>query len=127
MRRQQGFTILEVLVGFLVAALLLGVILSAFAGGLRNLVQTDRYSQAALVAQSRLAELGVVAPLQEGIYEGRDDSGYGWQVSVSPLAWEFYAQLQERERVLYKVDVRVYWQNAGRLSNYHLSSLRLGQ
>lgn len=127
MVRQKGFTILEVLVGFVVAALLLSIILSAFAGGLRNLVQTDRYSQAALIAQSRMAELGVTSPLQEGHFEGRDESGYGWQVTVAPLAWEFFTQLQDQGRVLYKVDVRVYWQSAGRLSNFELSSLRLAQ
>lgn len=125
---QRGFTILEVLVGFVIAALLLSVILSAFAGGLRGLSRTDRISQAALVAQSRLAEVGHSVPLQAGYHEGRDASGYSWQVGIEPLRWELAGQLQERERVLYRVSARVLWdEGRGRTARYDLVTLRLGR
>lgn len=127
MPHQKGFTILEVLVGFLVAALLLSVILSAFASGVRGLVRADQYSQAALVAQSRMAELGVTLPLQEGRLEGRDNSGYAWSVAIAPLHWDFSQELQDQGRVLYRIDVKVNWQVAGRDRSFDLSSLRLAQ
>ena len=128
MKRQAGFTILEVLVGFLVAALLLSVILSAFSDGMRSFVQADRLSQASLVAQSRLAELGHSAPLQPGNYQGRDAAGYSWQVAIAPLSWSFESELQGHQRILYQVNVKVSWQGAaGRESSYEISSMRLAQ
>ncbi len=127
MPRQQGFTILEVLVGFLVSALLLSIILSAFASGLRNLSQADQYSQAALVAQSRLAEIGITAPLQPGAYEGQDNAGHTWSITVAPLVWDLSQELQNQGRTLYRVDVNVRWQASGRERSFGLSSLRLAQ
>lgn len=67
---QRGFTILEVLVAFLLAALLLAVILSGFSTGLSGLARTGKTAQAALIAQSRLAELGVLESLTAGEYSG---------------------------------------------------------
>lgn len=127
MLRQRGFTILEVLVGFLVAALLLSVILSSFASGMRGLVQADRYSQAALVAQSRLAGVGVTSPLVQGRFEGRDDAGYAWRVEVAPLNWDYADQLLSGGSILYRVEVRVSWLSAGRENSFMLSSLRTGR
>lgn len=124
-RRIRGFTLLEVLVAFLVAALLITVILSAFAGGARNLAKTDQIALAALVAQSRLAELGVVAPLQAGVEEGVSDDGlFHWRVRVEPLAWEFAAGLSAQGAALQRVDVEVSWTGGGRDNVFALTTLR---
>lgn len=125
MTRQRGFTILEVLVGFLISALLLSVILSAFSNGMTNLARADRYSQAALVAQSRLAEVGISSPLVEGSYQGYDEAGYSWQVDIVPMDWELAPQLRDQGAVLYQVQVFVSWRVAGRVSRFVLSSLRI--
>ncbi len=126
---QRGFTILEVLVAFLVAALLLSVILSGFSSGMSQLVRADRLSQAAIVAQSRLAEVGIVEPLQESHYKGRDEQSpeFSWEVNIAPFAWDFTAVLAETGGMLYRVDVEVFWLSAGKTHSFILSSLRLGR
>ena len=54
-----GFTLLEVLIAFAVLAVMLVPILQIFGGGL-GVTQTARgYAEAALLARSKLAELGV--------------------------------------------------------------------
>lgn len=121
MKRQRGFTILEVLVGFLISALLLSVILSAFSSGMSGLSKTDSLSKAALVAQSRLFEVGVSTPLVAGAYQGEDRSGYRWSVEISPLAWEYAPALQEQGAALYRVTVQVIGRGDSR---FELSSLR---
>ena len=125
--RQQGFTILEVLVAFLLAALLLAVILSGFSTGLSGLSRTGKTAQAALIAQSRLAELGAVEPLQEGEYGGEaDDSqiSYRWHVQISPFDWGYAGELREQGLEMYKVEVVVFWPATLGEHQYQLVSLR---
>jgi len=126
---QRGFTILEVLVAFLVAALLLSVILSGFSSGISQLIRADRVSQAAIVAQSRLAEVGVLQPLQAAHYQGSDkqQTDFSWQVDIVPFEWEFSGSLAEVGATVYRVDVEVFWSSGKKTHSFMLSSLRLGQ
>lgn len=123
---QSGFTILEVLVAFVVAALLLSMILSGFSQGLSNLARVDTRAQAALIAQSRLAEVGVLSPLQPGVYQGVEDAGrrYSWRVNVTPLDWEYAGRLAVMGTVLYRVDVQVSWGEGRGANSFELMSLR---
>lgn len=126
-RAQQGFTMLEVLVAFLLAAMLLAVILSGFSTGLSGLSRTGKTAQAALIAQSRLAELGVVAPLEEGEYGGdAEDSqvAYRWRVRVLPFDWGYAGKLREQGLEMYKVEVDVFWPAVLGEHQYQLATLR---
>lgn len=123
---QAGFTILEVLVAFVIATLLLSMILSGFSQGLSNLARVDTRAQAALVAQSRMAEVGVLSPLQAGVTRGVEKAGraFHWQVSVAPLDWEYAARIAVMGTVLYRVDVKVSWGEGRTANSFELMSLR---
>lgn len=124
-RRQRGFTLLEVLVAFLVSALLITVFISAFSSGTRNLAKSDQIALAALVAHSRLAELGVSAPLQVGVTDGVSDDGlFHWRVSVEPLAWGYAADLAARGAELQRVVVEVGWHSGNRDNQFVVTTLR---
>lgn len=81
-RRQRGFTLLEVLVAFVVMALVLGALMQVFSTSLGNLSDTGRYTLAALHAEALLAETGTEAPLGAGIERGRFDDVYSWERRV---------------------------------------------
>lgn len=126
-RAQRGFTMLEVLVAFLLAAMLLAVILSGFSTGLSSLSRTGKMAQAALIAQSRLAELGIVEPLEEGEYSGNiEDSqvAYRWRVRVQPFDWGYAAELMEHGLEMYKVEIDVFWPATLGEHQYQLATLR---
>lgn len=81
--RQTGFSLLEVLVAFVILALSLGTIMRLFSTSLGNIAKTDRRAVAALVAESALASLGVDAPLTEGEMSGEAADGYRWRARVA--------------------------------------------
>lgn len=86
MRRQRGFTLLEVIVAFALLALALTLLLGSLSGATRQIAHADLRGTAMLHAQSLLAEAGTVAPLQEGASDGTWEQGrYQWQLQVDPF------------------------------------------
>ncbi len=69
---------------FVIAAL--GSILLYQAGfeGMAGAATAARLQEATVRAQSRLASVGVLGPLQPGKQSGDDGGGYQWEVSVTP-------------------------------------------
>jgi len=122
--RQRGFTLLELLVAFTIAASAITAILYAFAGGLWRLQRTADFGVAALVAESRLAELGVSTPLQPGVSSGGNESGdYDWTITVEPYQHESL-QWTDAGYHLYAVTVQVVWERGGRDNRFFLYSLK---
>ncbi len=123
-RRQNGFSLLEVLVAFAILSVSLGVLLQVFATGLRNVSLSDDYSQATLYAQSILAAIGRETPLSEGVRSGSVNDRLSWRSTVSAYAEGLPDSEKTRVRA-YRVSVEVYW--SGRVQNRSvtLNTLRL--
>ena len=66
-RSQSGFTLLEVVIAFVVLALVLTSVFQVFSTGLARTANLDEYSRALVIAQSRLA----AANIEEGVKEGQ--------------------------------------------------------
>ena len=128
-RRQSGFTLLEVLVAFVLAAIGIVALIQAFAGGLRNLGKMDEYVMAAMVAESRLAEVGILYPVAEGEMEGMEEGDkYRWHVLVSPYEDpDGLVVATEQSPGLFLVEVEVNWAGARRPGVFRLQSLMAGQ
>ncbi len=81
---QTGFSLLEVLVAFVVLTLVLTVLMQIFSGGIRNTNRASHYQQAVLLAKSKLAAVGIETPLHVGETAGRFDSRYQWRLNIYP-------------------------------------------
>lgn len=80
-----GFTLLEVLVAFVILALLGTVLFRVFGASLNNASLGDEYSRAALYAESRLVAASVEQSLREGSDQGTSEDGrYAWSIKVAP-------------------------------------------
>ena len=66
-RRQRGFSLLEVMVAFVVLAVALGLLLGMLSRGLKQVTQAGNETEASLHAQSLLDALGTLEPLQAGV------------------------------------------------------------
>lgn len=83
-RGERGFTLLEVLVALVIAVLALALLAHAGLDGLRGAVQSGRYQEALVRAQSHLAAIGdAPAP---GDRQGDEGDGFHWRVRIVPVA-----------------------------------------
>lgn len=127
---QSGFTLLEVVVAFVLLALTLVTVFQIFSAGLARAGDLGEYSRALVVAQSRLA----IAGLEEKIEGPSETSGesedrkYRWTLSIQPYeeALEPGAPQPQSSLAMYKIDSVVTWEGAdGRARNLRLSTLTL--
>jgi general secretion pathway protein I len=130
--REAGFTVLEVLMAFVLLALTLGALLQVFSSGLRDAQLADEYARATMIAQSKLAGFTAAEALAEGAAAGRDDP-FDWTLTAVPYddrqeSPEAQAQGQFDLRVrLLRVESKVVWRAAdGRERNVRLVTLVLG-
>ena len=129
-RRSRGFTLIEVVVAFLLLSVVLVTVFEIFSRGLARAGELDDYSQALVIAQGRLATAGVEAPLAEGATSGASDDGrYQWNLSVarSPESGDPNRPVQGGYQ-LFQVESRVSWTSgAGAERSISLATLMLAQ
>jgi general secretion pathway protein I len=86
MRRQRGFSLLEVILAFSLLAVALGILLAILSGGLAQVRNSGDASVATLHAQSLLAELGVLEPIRPGNRGGDLEEGrYRWEMRIDEV------------------------------------------
>lgn len=124
-RRQHGFSLIEILVAFMILAISLTVIFRIFSGGLRNVDLSEDYARAVMVAESQLSASGISEPLEYGVTTGAWDERFHWERTIGP-----YRPWQEDKALVapvqaYQVTVSVSWEHAGHSRQLTLSSVRL--
>ena len=123
-----GFTLLEVLVAFVIAAGALGVLYSGAVSGLRTARTADRYGEAVSRAQSHLATVGHGSAMVPGTRSGDDGGGFRWRVRI---VQEFTAPAARGSEAatgphigLFAVSVVVSWDDGGTERHVQLDSQR---
>jgi len=129
-RSDRGFTLLEVLIAFTIAALALGLLFRAASSGLLSVETAGRYEEAVSRARSHMAEIGRDASPVAGESEGDDGGGYHWHLRVTPEARGQTASngpiAGPPPPVLYAVMVAISWHDAGKTREFVLRSERMG-
>jgi general secretion pathway protein I len=111
----RGFTLLEVLIAFVIAALALGAMARSGASSLDSIRIAARYEEALARARSRLAVAVHGNALTPGDLEGDDGGGYRWRVRITPVATTAGRAAAGPRRLLrvpvtlYAVTVWVWW------------------
>jgi general secretion pathway protein I len=85
-RRAHGFSLLEILVAFIVLALAMTILMQIFSTSLVGASITDKYARATMLAESKLAAVGVEEVLKEGGSSGTVDDIYNWAIEIKPYS-----------------------------------------
>ena len=118
-----GFTLLEVLVAFLIAAFALAALFSGGLGGLRAAAVSGRYTEAVSRAQSHLAGAETGDALIAGDRQGDEGSGFHWRVRIVPSA--ITAAVPGAPRLtLFAVSAAESWTEDGRTRSVQLDTMR---
>lgn len=124
---RDGFTLIEVLVAFAILGFVVAATNNAFSTGMSNIRISERYATAILLAESRLATIGVESLLTEGESRGNSGQGMAWQ-SVVRRAHNVDDEASRRRRMaLYDVEVTVYWKDGSERRSVSLATVRLGE
>jgi general secretion pathway protein I len=133
-RHAGGFSLLEVLVAFIIVALVVTALFRLYGGALGNASAADDWTRALLVAQSRLALAASAQPLREATDAGSDANGrIDWRTSVIPYVPPDADPDVERASEamttrLFRVTVDVRFPGiAGQSRTLTLSTLKVGE
>ena len=128
--RQSGFTLIEVVVAFVLLTLVLSVGFQVFSTGMARAAELDARSRALDIAQSQIAAAGTVAQLQEGQAQGdSDDRRFHWTTTITPTDEGQDPKMPTQGAwILWRVETHVDWTTAtGRPQQVALATLTLGQ
>lgn len=126
--KQQGFTLLEIMVAFVIMGLVVGTLLQLFGSAMRSVALADEYSFAVQVAESRMEAVGSEIKVEKNTVSGQEEGTvYQWAVTMQPV------ELDEKQEEFslsiepYQVTVIVSWNSEGKQRQFTLTSLRFGE
>lgn len=145
LRPAHGFTLLEVMLAFVLLAGAMGLLIGMLSGGLRQVNDGRSETEAALYAQSLLDELGVLAPIRPGRSAGQfGDGRYDYTLEISEsrdpvprpapepgalttadaAAPVLPTPFGDRPAVLYRIVLNVHWGSGGPGQSLAITTLR---
>jgi general secretion pathway protein I len=132
-RATAGFSLLEVLVAFVILALVVTALFRLYGGAMSNASAADDWTRALLVAQSRLELAAAIDPMRERTDSGSEDGGrITWTSTVA--AWvppdadpDLVQASQTMPTRLYRISVVVTFPGAGdHTRSVSLSTVMIG-
>jgi general secretion pathway protein I len=124
--REAGMTLLEVLVAFVILAVALTTVMQVFSTGLQGTRRAEAANIAAVIAESKLAMVGVEVPVRAGRLNGVEGNGFTWELEIAPYREaEGIGETQPPMDTL-RVRVEVRWPGArGAAESFTLHTMRL--
>jgi general secretion pathway protein I len=125
-RNLSGFSLLEVLVAFVILSLVLTMIFRVTSGSLNSIGAADHYAKALLIAESKLALVGSEIPLEMGEVSGSENDDFNWTLSISPFEFSAEEPLAPIQLInpLYQVSLQVSWSQGSKNRSLVINTLR---
>lgn len=127
--RTRGFTLLEVMLAFVIFALSFATVLEIMAGSMQSIRRANDETEVALVAQTLMDQVGIEIPLEESEFTGEEMDRYRWQLGIYMYGSndeDIYVQeLAEMSGIaLYQVTLDIEWDAGRQVRSSHFSTIR---
>jgi len=113
-RPEAGFTLIEVVVAFVVAALVMVAAMRLFGGAFAGSARAERMSIALVGAESTMESIGTAIPFKPGTQRGALQAGLSWQATMTPYSGLSATSLDRLPVTAFEVEVRVRWDGSDR-------------
>lgn len=110
-QRAQGFTLIEVIASFTILAMTFMVVLEILSNSSRNTIKSSEQTKLALLAQSKMDEVGILIPVEETSESGEFDNDISWQIDITPyeVSYDGDAEMDFAPVELFKVQLVISW------------------
>ena len=118
----RGFTLLEVLVALVLLSIALVAIFELFSTNLRGLAKSDDYSNAVIMAESKMREVLDDDNVAERAWTESTKDGYRIDTVVSSTANDRTQNLQIK---LLEINLTVFWTKDSKERTFNLKTLKV--
>lgn len=112
-RQQSGFTLIEIIAAFTILAMSFMVIMEILSHSTRNTIKSSERTRIALLAQTKMDEVGLLIPIEEGSVSGEFENNVDWDVLIEPYEafYEGDSNLDFAPVSLFKVVLTLSWRS----------------
>ena len=121
MRKQRGFTLLEVLAAVAILGMALAVIMQLFSANLRGITASDDYLAASIAAEAKMREIIDRGDYHEQDWSETTEEGYQLNVSVRPALEERTESLPVQ---LHEITLSLRFEKGGKARTITLRTLK---
>ncbi|GER06638.1 hypothetical protein GCM10007972_03140 [Iodidimonas muriae] len=120
---EAGFTLIEVLVAFTIATIMLVALMQGMGRGLRSIDAASQQQMLVDYAQNHLQAVGVTIPLAPGVYQG-EEPDHRWRIELSQNTDSLETgDIAGGQLQLLKITIEVFSADE---TEFSLTSFRLG-
>lgn len=116
-----GFTLIEVLVAFSILSIMLLALMQGMSQGLNSIDRAGKRQVTLEHARNHLASVGVLIPLEPGLYSGREED-HEWRVDISPSPYALGPITDTYPMTLLSIEI---WVKDDQGVEQYLSTMRL--
>jgi general secretion pathway protein I len=119
--RKDGFTLLEVLVAFVLLVTVVTVILQLFSANIKALSVSEDYASAVVRAESKMREILDNEQLAENVWSETSPEGYRFDITVAKA---YEARTKDLPVTILEIGVTMSWKMRGKDKSLILSTMK---
>jgi general secretion pathway protein I len=119
--RKDGFTLLEVLVAFVLLVTVVTVILQLFSANIKALSVSEDYASAVVRAESKMREILDNEQLAENVWSETSPEGYRFDITVAKA---YEARTKDMPMKILEIGVTMSWKMRGKDKSLILSTMK---
>jgi prepilin-type N-terminal cleavage/methylation domain-containing protein len=120
--REQGFTLLEILVAVAILGIAITVIIQLFSTNIKALAVSSDYVTAIVYAEAKMREILDDDKLSEKAWSEKTPEGYRFDIAVSEIEKERTDGLQVR---LFEIRLAVHWLHGNKERVHTLTTMKV--